>query len=58
MMDGMGPELKAKLAAVHMFPQRLGTPEDFASLVQLMIENSLLNGEVVRLDAGARMAPR
>ena len=58
MMDGMGPELKAELAKIHVFPQRLGTADDFAALVQHFMENTLLNGEVVRLDAGARMGPR
>jgi len=58
MIDGMGPELKAELAKIHVFPQRLGTPADFAALVQHFMENTLLNGEVVRLDAGARMGPR
>ncbi len=51
-------ELKDSLAALHVFPQRLGTPEDFAHLVQAIVENPLLNGEVIRLDAGARMPPR
>ncbi len=58
MIDGMGPELKAQLAKIHVFPQRLGTADDFAALVQHFMENTLLNGEVVRLDAGARMGPR
>jgi len=58
MIDGMGTELKAELAKIHVFPQRLGTPDDFAALVQHFMENTLLNGEVVRLDAGARMGPR
>jgi len=58
MIDGMGPELKAELAKIHVFPQRLGTADDFAALVQHFMENTLLNGEVVRLDAGARMGPR
>lgn len=58
MIDGIGAELKEQLAKIHVFPQRLGTPADFAALVQHFMENTLLNGEVVRLDAGARMGPR
>ena len=58
MMGGMPQEVREQLAEVHVFPKRLGTAEDFASLVQAFIENPLLNGEVVRLDAGARMGPR
>jgi 3-hydroxyacyl-CoA dehydrogenase/3-hydroxy-2-methylbutyryl-CoA dehydrogenase len=51
-------ELKDSLAKLHVFPQRLGTPEDFAHLVQAIVENPMLNGEVIRLDAAARMPPR
>jgi 3-hydroxyacyl-CoA dehydrogenase/3-hydroxy-2-methylbutyryl-CoA dehydrogenase len=58
MLAGMGEELKQQLAAVHVFPKRLGAPDDFASLVQHLVENALINGEVVRLDAAARMGPR
>jgi hypothetical protein len=50
--------LKDALAQVHVFPRRLGTPEDFAHLVIAIFENPMLNGEVIRLDAGARMGPR
>lgn len=58
MIAGMPDEVRASLAKIHVFPQRLGTPEDFARLVEHFMENTLLNGEVVRLDAGARMMPR
>jgi 3-hydroxyacyl-CoA dehydrogenase/3-hydroxy-2-methylbutyryl-CoA dehydrogenase len=51
-------ELKDALAKLHVFPPRLGTPEDFAHLVQAIVENPMLNGEVIRLDAAARMPPR
>jgi 3-hydroxyacyl-CoA dehydrogenase/3-hydroxy-2-methylbutyryl-CoA dehydrogenase len=51
-------ELKESLAGLHVFPRRLGSPSDFAHLVQAIVENPLLNGEVIRLDAGARMPPR
>ena len=58
MIAGMPDEVRESLAKIHVFPQRLGTPDDFARLVQHFMENTLLNGEVVRLDAGARMMPR
>jgi 3-hydroxyacyl-CoA dehydrogenase/3-hydroxy-2-methylbutyryl-CoA dehydrogenase len=51
-------ELKDSLAKLAVFPQRLGTPEDFAHLVQAIVENPMLNGEVIRLDAAARMPAR
>ncbi|MCZ4551430.1 SDR family NAD(P)-dependent oxidoreductase [Gordonia rubripertincta] len=50
--------LKQKLADIHVFPKRLGTPEDFGRLAASFLENTLLNGEVVRLDAATRLGPR
>jgi 3-hydroxyacyl-CoA dehydrogenase / 3-hydroxy-2-methylbutyryl-CoA dehydrogenase len=58
LLDGAPDELKEALAGLHVFPRRLGSPADFAHLVQAIVENPLLNGEVIRLDAGARMPPR
>jgi 3-hydroxyacyl-CoA dehydrogenase/3-hydroxy-2-methylbutyryl-CoA dehydrogenase len=58
LLDGAPKELREALAAIHVFPKRLGTPEDFAHLVQAIVENPLLNGEVIRLDAAARMPPK
>ncbi len=58
MLAGAPDELKESLAKLHVFPKRLGRAEDFASLVAHVVENALLNGEVIRLDAGARMPPR
>ena len=37
-------------------PKRMGQPSEFAKLVLHIIENQMLNGEVIRLDAGIRMA--
>jgi NAD(P)-dependent dehydrogenase (short-subunit alcohol dehydrogenase family) len=37
------------------FPNRMGRPPEFAHLVQHIIENTYLNGEVIRLDAAIRM---
>lgn len=58
LLAGAPQELKDSLAGLHVFPRRLGSPDDFAHLVQAIVENPLLNGEVIRLDAGARMPPR
>jgi 3-hydroxyacyl-CoA dehydrogenase/3-hydroxy-2-methylbutyryl-CoA dehydrogenase len=58
LLDGAPEELRQALADIHVFPKRLGTPADFAHLVQAIVENPLLNGEVIRLDAAARMPPR
>ncbi|MDQ2999556.1 MAG: 3-hydroxyacyl-CoA dehydrogenase, partial [Chloroflexota bacterium] len=40
------------------FPPRLGRPDEYAALVQQIIENTMLNGETIRLDGAIRMAPR
>jgi NAD(P)-dependent dehydrogenase (short-subunit alcohol dehydrogenase family) len=46
------------LASNIPFPQRLGHPQEFAQLAVHMVENTMLNGEVVRLDGALRMAPK
>lgn len=58
LLAGAPQELRDSLARLAVFPRRLGTPEDFAHLVTAIVENPMLNGEVIRLDAGARMPPR
>ena len=40
------------------FPSRLGKPEEYAMLVESIVINPMLNGEVIRLDGAIRMAPR
>jgi NAD(P)-dependent dehydrogenase (short-subunit alcohol dehydrogenase family) len=40
------------------FPSRLGRPEEYAQLVQSIVENPMLNGETIRLDGAIRMSPR
>ncbi len=46
------------LGAGIPFPRRLGRPDDFAALVEHIVANPMLNGEVIRLDGALRMAPR
>ena len=58
MMAGMPPEVQASLGSTVPFPARLGRPEEFAALVRHIVENSMLNGEVIRLDGALRMAPK
>jgi 3-hydroxyacyl-CoA dehydrogenase / 3-hydroxy-2-methylbutyryl-CoA dehydrogenase len=58
LLDAASPDLKEQLAQIHVFPKRLGNPDEFAALVAHIVENPLLNGEVIRLDAGARMGPK
>jgi NAD(P)-dependent dehydrogenase (short-subunit alcohol dehydrogenase family) len=49
---------QASLGQQVPFPPRLGRPEEFAALVVQIAENSMLNGETIRLDGALRMAPR
>jgi hypothetical protein len=57
-VTGRPQEAQDCLAAAIPFPHRPGNADEFASLVMHMIDNPYLNGEVVRLDASLRMAPR
>lgn len=58
MLASASDELKKALADIHVFPKRLGRATDFAKLVRSFMENTLVNGDVVRLDAATRLAPR
>jgi NAD(P)-dependent dehydrogenase (short-subunit alcohol dehydrogenase family) len=58
MLLGMPQEMQDNLAATLPFPSRFGTPAEYAKLVLHMVDNPILNGEVVRLDSGIRLAPR
>ncbi|WP_438750252.1 3-hydroxyacyl-CoA dehydrogenase [Pararhizobium sp. O133] len=58
MMAGMPQEVQDALGKSVPFPPRLGRPDEFAALVRHICENSMLNGEVIRLDGALRMAPR
>jgi NAD(P)-dependent dehydrogenase (short-subunit alcohol dehydrogenase family) len=58
LLANLPQEAQDSLAAAIPFPRRLGAAEEFASLALHMIDNPYLNGEVVRLDAALRMAPR
>ena len=58
MMFGMPQEVQDSLAASVPFPSRLGTPADYAKLVQAIVTNEMLNGEVIRLDGAIRLAPK
>ncbi len=58
MLFGMPQEVQDALAAGVPFPSRLGTPADYAKLVQSIVTNEMLNGEVIRLDGAIRLAPK
>ncbi len=58
MVAGMPEQVQDSLAAAIPFPKMLGRPDQYADLVQHIIENRYLNGEVIRLDGAIRLAPR
>ncbi len=51
-------QVKQALGMQVPYPPRLGDPVEYAALAKLMVENSYMNGEDVRLDGAIRMAPR
>ena len=57
MLAMMPEEGRKKLASQIPFPQRLGEPREYAQLVKAIVENSMLNGETIRLDGAIRMQP-
>ena len=50
--------IKAAIAKTIPFPSRFGKPDEFAMLVEQIINNPMLNGEVIRLDGAIRMQPK
>lgn len=58
LLQGLPEEAQKSLGAQVPFPSRLGDPKEFAHLVQSIVENPMLNGEVIRLDGAIRMAPK
>ena len=58
MLQGLPEAARQSLGAQVPMPSRLGHPQEYAALVQHIVENPMLNGEVIRLDGAIRMAPR
>jgi NAD(P)-dependent dehydrogenase (short-subunit alcohol dehydrogenase family) len=58
MVNSMTPELQASLGKQVPFPPRLGRPDEYAQLVASIFENTMLNGETIRLDGAIRMQPK
>jgi NAD(P)-dependent dehydrogenase (short-subunit alcohol dehydrogenase family) len=58
LLAGLPEKTRAALGAQIPFPSRLGRPEEYAMLACHMAENTMLNGEVLRLDGALRMPPR
>ncbi len=58
MLMGLPESVRDSLGKSVPYPPRLGRPAEYANLVQQIIGNVMLNGEVIRLDGAIRMAPR
>lgn len=58
MIAAMPEHVQQALGAMVPFPNRLAQPDEFAKLAAHIIENSYLNGEVIRFDGAIRMAAK
>mgnify|MGYP001033234303 CR=1 FL=1 len=58
LLASLPQEAQDSLGKQVPFPSRLGQPDEFAMLVESIIANPMLNGEVIRLDGAIRMAPK
>ena len=58
MLMGLPQKVQDSLGASVPFPSRMGRPAEFAALVQHIVGNQYLNGEVIRLDGAIRMAAK
>jgi NAD(P)-dependent dehydrogenase (short-subunit alcohol dehydrogenase family) len=55
---GIPADMEAELTRDTAFPKRMGRPDEYARLAVSIIENPMLNGGTIRLDAGVRFAPK
>jgi len=55
---GMPADVQESLASTVPFPKRFARADEFAALVLHIIENTMINGETIRLDGALRMQPR
>jgi NAD(P)-dependent dehydrogenase (short-subunit alcohol dehydrogenase family) len=55
---GIPDDFEKALTKDAAFPKRMGRPEEYAKLVVAIVENPMLNGSCIRLDAGQRFAPK
>jgi NAD(P)-dependent dehydrogenase (short-subunit alcohol dehydrogenase family) len=58
MLKALPQEAQDSLGKQTPFPPRLGEPDEYAAMVEHIIENTMLNGETIRLDGAIRMQPR
>lgn len=58
LLSKLPEDVKKVLGANVPHPSRLGDPTEYAALAKHIIENSMLNGEVIRIDGALRMPPK
>jgi NAD(P)-dependent dehydrogenase (short-subunit alcohol dehydrogenase family) len=58
MMESLPKEAQESLGKQVPFPSRLGRPEEYAQLVDSIVNNAMLNGETIRLDGAIRMGAK
>jgi len=58
MLKALPQEAQDSLGKQTPFPPRLGEPDEYAAMVAHIMENTMLNGETIRLDGAIRMQPR
>ena len=58
LLHGLPEAAREALGKMVPFPSRLGRPKEYAAMARHIIENSMLNGEVIRLDGAIRMAAK
>ncbi len=55
---GLPNEIRAEITANIPFPQRLGDADEYAALVEHIVTNKMINGDVFRLDGAVRLPPK
>jgi NAD(P)-dependent dehydrogenase (short-subunit alcohol dehydrogenase family) len=58
MVTTMPQEVQDTVIATIPFPRRFGKPEEYARMALSILDNPMLNGSVIRLDAALRMQAR
>ena len=58
LLAALPEESRQALGAGIPFPSRLGDPAEYADLAAAIVENTMLNGETIRLDGALRMPPK
>ena len=56
--QGIPEEFEDTLTKDAAFPKRMGRPDEYGKLAVAIVENPMLNGGTIRLDAGQRFAPK